>query len=119
MKKLLTFTVLCLFVLGSMAFATNTRVLTMGEANNIVKDEANIFLYPSTINYYPKLFVGEYNMHGTSGADPDDPYEVTDDLYEILPSQNRDVIGKYLPDLLVNHFSRFVYLCSFAEQQAQ
>ena len=60
MKKLLIFAVLGMFMLGSMAYATNTRVMTMGDANNIVKDEANIWLYPSTINYYPNMFIGEF-----------------------------------------------------------
>lgn len=60
MKRLLIFSVLCAFVLGGIAYATETRVLTMGDANGIVKDEANVMIYPSTVNYYPKLFVGEY-----------------------------------------------------------
>jgi hypothetical protein len=59
MKRLVTLAVLSAFILGGMAYATETRVLTMGDVNNIVKDEANIWLYPSTINYYPKLFIGE------------------------------------------------------------
>jgi len=60
MKRLLMFTFIALFALGSMAFATETRVLTMGDANNIVKDEANIWIYPSTINFYPDVFYGEF-----------------------------------------------------------
>jgi len=60
MKRTLIFAVLAAFLLGAMAYATETRVMTMGEVNNIVKDEANIWMYPSTINYYPKLFIGEF-----------------------------------------------------------
>lgn len=59
MKRLLMLVVLSAFLLGGLAYATETRVMTMGGVNNIVKDEANIWLYPSTINYYPKLFIGE------------------------------------------------------------
>ena len=58
---MLIFAVLAAFLLGAMAYATETRVMTMGEVNNIVKDEANINMYPSTINYYPKLFIGEFS----------------------------------------------------------
>jgi hypothetical protein len=60
MRTLFVLAVLSLFLVGSMAYATGTRVWTMGEANRIVKDEANIWPYPSTINYYPNLFLGEY-----------------------------------------------------------
>ena len=60
MKKLIVLAVLSLFMLTSMANATATRVYTMGWANNIVKDEANIWRYPSTLNYYPNLFLGQY-----------------------------------------------------------
>jgi hypothetical protein len=70
MKRMLIFSVLIAFLLGAMAYATETRVLTMGDANNIVKDEANILLYPSTINYYPKLFIGEVQSSGTKDATP-------------------------------------------------
>lgn len=59
MKRLLSFTVLMVIVMGGMVLATDTRVTTMGDVNTVVKDEANIFLFPSTINYYPKLFAAE------------------------------------------------------------
>lgn len=61
MKRLIIFSVMLMFLFGAMAYATNTRVETMGMANNIVMDEANISLYPSVINYYPKLFLGEFS----------------------------------------------------------
>jgi hypothetical protein len=66
MKKLLMFTVLSLFVMGSMAFATQTRTLTMGDAGMIVKDDGNVGMFPQTINLYPKLVGGtisEYELH--------------------------------------------------------
>jgi hypothetical protein len=59
MKKLLIVSVLFAFLFCGMIYATETRVLTMGNANEIVKDEANVMLFPSTINYYPKLVGGE------------------------------------------------------------
>jgi len=59
MKKLLFSTLALTLIFALTASATDTRVLTLGEANNIVKDEANIFLYPSTINMYRGLVLGE------------------------------------------------------------
>lgn len=64
MRKMIIF-FLCAFLAGSIAMASDTRVTTMGEVNNIVKDEANIWLYPHTLIDYPKLFNAEYS----SGAD--------------------------------------------------
>ncbi len=61
MKRMLILSVLIAFLFGAMAYATETRVVTMGEVNNIVKDEANMSLYPSTVNYYPKEFLGEFS----------------------------------------------------------
>ncbi|MDD3731312.1 MAG: hypothetical protein PHU88_02940 [candidate division Zixibacteria bacterium] len=59
MKKtiLITFLMLILMSLGS--FATDTRVLTMGENGMILKDDANIWLFPSQINYYPNILTAE------------------------------------------------------------
>lgn len=59
MKRLLTITVFFAVLVGGMIYATDTRVLTMGDMNTVVKDDANIFLFPSTVNYYPKMFLGE------------------------------------------------------------
>lgn len=66
MKKLLILAVFGMFVLGSMAYATQTRVTTMGEADMIVKDEANVMWLPQTITMYPKL-VGADVMYGELG----------------------------------------------------
>ena len=64
MKRMLILSVLAAFLLGGMAYATGTRVISMGEVNNIVKDGANIWLYPSTVNYYPNLFRADINGSG-------------------------------------------------------
>jgi len=62
MKKFLTLTLTALMVLGSVAYATNTRVMTMGESNGILLDEANIWLYPSRIGMYPNIAIGEVGV---------------------------------------------------------
>ncbi len=75
MKRLLTFTVLLVILMGGMVLATETRVNTMGNVNTVVKDEANIFLFPSTINYYPKLFAAEFGERNNLMKDGDE-YDV-------------------------------------------
>ncbi|HOD65115.1 MAG TPA: hypothetical protein PKW75_00800 [candidate division Zixibacteria bacterium] len=70
MKKLVMLSILALCVLSTSAFATETRTLTLGQTNNVLLDEANIWLYPSRIMDYPNLAIGEF------GYDPDsDPIE--------------------------------------------
>lgn len=59
MKKLLILT-LALCFMASAGFATMTRVLTMGDANGIVKDDANIWIYPSLLYDHPDIVVGEF-----------------------------------------------------------
>jgi len=60
------------FLFTGVAFATNTRVMTMGNVNNIVKDDANIWLYPSTLVYYGGQVVCEvgdyYGFHQMGGT---------------------------------------------------
>lgn len=58
MKKALLVLFALSFVMGTVAMATETRVTTMGENNETLKDEHNIWLYPSTINSYPNMVTG-------------------------------------------------------------
>ncbi len=46
-------------LISSAAFATDTRVLTMGDNNLILLDDANIALFPSRILDYPNLAIAE------------------------------------------------------------
>jgi hypothetical protein len=71
MRKVLILLSLVAFVMGSMAYATDTRVISMGEVNGVVKDNANIWMYPSTINYYPNIFLGEVGDQGLGGTKAD------------------------------------------------
>jgi len=59
MKKLLLSTLTLVLIFSLAGWATETRVMTLGKANNIVKDNANVFLYPSTINFYRNIVVAE------------------------------------------------------------
>ena len=59
MKRILTLTLALMFILTSVAFATNTRVMSMGDVNNVVRDDANIWLYPQTLLKYGGLFTLE------------------------------------------------------------
>jgi hypothetical protein len=73
MKKLLFSTLALTLIFALTASATLTRVLTLGEANNILKDEANIMLYPSTINMYRGLVLGEVTANDYTVPDVDNP----------------------------------------------
>ncbi len=89
MKKLL-FSALALTLIFALAgWATETRVWTLGDANNILKDEANVMLYPSTINLYRGLVLGEV----ASGMD----------LYSIGAhydmGEGKSVIGLYVSSI--------------------
>lgn len=60
MKKFLIILSLSLFALTASVMATETRVKTMGDNNMILLDEANIYLFPSRLNDWPNLAVGEF-----------------------------------------------------------
>jgi len=64
MKRLLLSAVTFTLVFALAGWATETRVLSLGDANNILKDEANILLYPSTITMYRALVLGEVDSDG-------------------------------------------------------
>ncbi|MBN1211839.1 MAG: hypothetical protein JXA92_04615 [candidate division Zixibacteria bacterium] len=59
MKKIIVLSVLMLLLMGVNSFATDTRVLTMGENSTVLLDDANIWLYPSRINHYPNILTAE------------------------------------------------------------
>lgn len=65
MTKKLMITGILLLILSFSAFATETRVHTMGDNNMILLDEANITLFPSRINDYPNIVVGEFGRVAT------------------------------------------------------
>lgn len=47
---------------AGLATATETRVRTLGENYDTLRDEDNIWLYPSTLVEYPNLMIGEVRM---------------------------------------------------------
>ncbi|UCG63117.1 MAG: hypothetical protein JSV52_07490 [Candidatus Zixiibacteriota bacterium] len=61
MKKVSIFVLILLFMIGSGVLATDTRVLTMGDNNMIMLDDANIWLFPSRFFEYPNLAIGEFS----------------------------------------------------------
>ncbi len=66
MKRLLTIAISLLLLMSASSFATNTRVMTMGDNNMILLDEANIWQFPSRINDYPNLAIAEFAAFDTS-----------------------------------------------------
>jgi len=61
MKKLVTLTLCFVLLLSAVSFATKTRVRTMGDNNEVMVDEANIWLYPSRLFDYPDVAIGDFN----------------------------------------------------------
>ncbi|MCH9030956.1 MAG: hypothetical protein IIB00_01670, partial [candidate division Zixibacteria bacterium] len=66
MKRVLTITAALVLIMAVAANASETRTTTMGDANNIVKDPGNIWLYPSTINMYPDQAEAVFNNFGNN-----------------------------------------------------
>jgi hypothetical protein len=64
MKKFIILTFLFLFILSLNSMATETRVMTMGDNNNILLDEANVLLYPGRVIEYPNVAIGEFDGDG-------------------------------------------------------
>ena len=61
MRRSIILAVLLLWMLGASAMATDTRVMTMGENNLVLVDDANIWLFPSRVFEYPDLAIGEFS----------------------------------------------------------
>jgi len=92
MKKGLILTLAAIMLLSTAALATNTRVLTMGEANNVLLDEANIWLYPSRISMYPNVAIGEAGYYNFGSG-----YELGSlGIHWKFNEKNPWVLGTYL-----------------------
>ncbi len=63
MKRVLILSMFLLLFAFSAAFATQTRTLTMGDANMVIHDDNNIWLFPSTIYDYPEMAIGEFGEY--------------------------------------------------------
>ena len=61
MKKFIIMSLVLMFMLSSVALATSTRVMTMGNVNTVVLDDANILEFPSRVVEYPNIALGEFN----------------------------------------------------------
>ncbi len=60
MKKTLIISTILMLVFAAASYATETRVMTMGDNNMLLLDEANVFLFPSRIHDWPSVAVGEF-----------------------------------------------------------
>jgi hypothetical protein len=83
-----------LLLMSMSSFATNTRVMTMGDNNTILLDEANIWEFPSRINDYPNVAVGEFGYSGNNFQDFGVHWQFDQDAPWILGTyfHNSDVI---------------------------
>jgi opacity protein-like surface antigen len=66
MKRILIIAFSLMVLMSMSSLATNTRVKTMGDNNTILLDDANIWQFPSRINDYPNLAIGEFGQSGDS-----------------------------------------------------
>jgi hypothetical protein len=92
MKRFLLSAVLLTTIFALVCSATDTRVLTLGNNNTILKDDANIFLFPQTIVMYRGMVVGE-----VSAADM---YYRLGAHYDMGPG--KCVLGVYVDDRNLN-----------------
>ena len=60
MKKFIIISFVFVLILAMSAMASETRVWTMGNNNNVLIDDANIWMYPSTIVNYGNQSSAEY-----------------------------------------------------------
>jgi hypothetical protein len=60
MKKLIFLTLVFALLMSTAAFASQIRVLTMGDNHVVLTDDANIWNWPSRLNNYPNLAVAEF-----------------------------------------------------------
>ena len=101
MKKLLLGTLTVVLIFALTGWATETRVMTLGDANNIVKDVNNIWLYPSTINMYPNMAIGEFGTQ--AGWDFDKlgvhyAFGETETVFGLYLDQVNDMMNPYSPN---------------------
>lgn len=54
-----------LFLTASLAFSTETRIRTLGNANNIVKDDYNIWVFPQAVSWYQNRVKSEIGWRGS------------------------------------------------------
>ena len=91
MKKTLMMAMVVVLGFSFSAMGTDTRVLTLGDNNMVLLDDANIWLFPSRIFEYPNLAVGEF-------GNPEDDFTQFG-VHWKFGSSNPIVVGTYFTDL--------------------
>lgn len=99
MKKLIFITLILSLMLAMSAFASRTRVLTMGNNGTILVDDANIWQFPGRINDYPGLAVAEigsgdvtqFGVHWT--YNDDNPWVLATYFDNMSPLQTDNLMG--------------------------
>ncbi len=69
MKKSIFLLIGLLLLLSVSSFATQTRVMTMGNNNMILLDDENIWLFPSRINDYPNIAIADFGYYNSDFTD--------------------------------------------------
>jgi hypothetical protein len=68
MKRTVLILLIAVFTVTGISFATMTRVKTMGRVNDFVYDDANVFIYPSTITGFSNRFLFELGEGDITGG---------------------------------------------------
>jgi hypothetical protein len=101
MKRICTIFCISIFVLAiaSSAMATGTRVMTMGDQNMFITDDANIWHWTSTVNNYPRHMIVDHY-----GAYVNDPYQDDGEsrVGMIMPFMKDGVLGVFASDAEVD-----------------
>lgn len=69
-KRLILLTIGILTLFAVSAFATETRVATMGNGGLYLKDDAGIFFYPGTMSQYQKMVIAEHQGSNFTNRTP-------------------------------------------------
>lgn len=114
MKKLITLSLVFVMLMSVSALATSTRVLTMGNNNNILVDDANMWIYPGRTFMYPDLTIAEFSKYyyfdGPSSLGVGDSYSYNEgddgfsaELYQLGVHWK---FGEDNPFVVATYFSR-------------
>jgi|WetSurSiteA1Bulk_404760.scaffolds.fasta_scaffold32661_1 hypothetical protein len=81
------------------AFATWTRVVTMGDQTMFIQDDYNIWMWPSTVNNYPRHLIIDHSVDASAAG-----FGFTEStsggtrLGMIVPFMKKSVLGAFVSD---------------------
>jgi hypothetical protein len=83
-------------VMAAPAFATWTRVVTMGNQNMFIQDDNNIWMWTSTVNNYPRHLIIDHSIDGDSYSFGDVEVDGSTRVGMIVPFLKQMVLGGFI-----------------------